>query len=107
MNAISTIAMSIVSELACLGGASANALRASLADKSFKVGDADFETAISECFARALIGPSGDGLLVSILPIGWVVNKRDRVGDGWSGWIAINVRTGEKRPVTSFQGNEP
>jgi len=63
------------------------------------------ERALAELVKRGLVKQVRPGLYDARGPGGWVVFRRDRTGDGWSGWTCRNLTTSEVMPLATLLQN--
>jgi len=87
----STIALAAYNGLAVLGGSqTADDLRAFLDSAfAFRVTPAALQSALENLQSRARVSAS-EGKFRALGPRGVPVTRRDRSGDGWTGWLLSN-----------------
>lgn len=95
VNATSTVCSSIYSVTALIGACAREEILNAFAIQKFACTVEQLEAAIDEGLARGFLVDEA-GKICAAGPPGWIVWIRDPDdAEGWSGWVARNIKTGE------------
>lgn len=105
MNAPSTVLVSAYNLVVFAGPGTEANLLALFEINNFEATPAQLSEAIAFGVQRGMLEVV-DGVVHALGEKGWVITERDNDPDGWSGWIATNLKTRERRAFSELMSEK-